>query len=132
MRATDFSVQQVVLSTDQPSLADSTLSMVIGGKISTGAGMLHGGGTIIQPKDPLAGQPDGSFLANVNVDRGISWRMVYDDSDVLALFESDGYTNTINNLFVADTKDECIAEAVNQGVTISEEILNGLGVTGAK
>lgn len=37
-----------------------------------------------------------------------SWRLIYTDNTVLDLFESEGVTSTIYNLFVAENKQECL------------------------
>jgi hypothetical protein len=46
----------------------------------------------------------------------VSWRMVYDGTQVLCLFESGGYTSTRNQLFEASTKNECYAEIARLGL----------------
>ena len=38
-----------------------------------------------------------------------SWRLIYNDTDVLDLFESEGVTSTINNLFTSTNYEECLA-----------------------
>ena len=37
-----------------------------------------------------------------------NWRMVFNDTKVLHLFESAGITSTIQKLYVGETKEECI------------------------
>ena len=64
---------------------------------------------------------EGSFLANVNKDEGRSWRMVYTDKEILCCFESTGYTGTVNNLFVAETKQDCIEKAAKLGMEIPQD-----------
>lgn len=48
----------------------------------------------------------------------ISWRLVHDGTDVLALFESGGTTETIHTLFEADTKEACDAEIARLGLNV--------------
>ncbi len=50
-----------------------------------------------------------------------SWRLVHDGTDVLALFESNGFTETIHTLFEADTKEECEAEIGRLGLNPLQE-----------
>ena len=37
-----------------------------------------------------------------------NWRMVFNDTKVLHLFESAGVTTTIQKLYIGETKEECI------------------------
>ena len=60
----------------------------------------------------------GQFLANVNVDPKLSWRMGYDATQIYFCLQSEGITSTIYSLFYADTQDECIAKAAQLGLTI--------------
>lgn len=53
------------------------------------------------------------------------WRMVYRDTKVLYCFESTGITSTIDNLFTADTKAECITEATRLNLTGIDTALSG-------
>jgi len=46
------------------------------------------------------------------------WRLVYDGTTVMALFESEGETWTINNLFCAETKQECLDYATQNGLSM--------------
>ncbi len=51
-------------------------------------------------------------IGNVTVNKSgteQSWRLVHDGDRVIDLFESSGYTETINQLFTG-TRDECLAE----------------------
>lgn len=45
-----------------------------------------------------------------------SWRLVHNGTDVLALFESTGVTETIHTLFEAGTKEACEAEIARLGL----------------
>lgn len=45
-----------------------------------------------------------------------SWRLIHNDSDVLDLFESPGYTQTIFTIFESTTKEACEAEIVRLGL----------------
>ena len=38
-----------------------------------------------------------------------SWRLIYNDTTVLDLFESEGITATINNLFTSSNYQDCLA-----------------------
>ena len=38
-----------------------------------------------------------------------SWRLIYNDTDVLDLFESEGITSTIHNLFTSTNYQDCLA-----------------------
>ena len=38
-----------------------------------------------------------------------SWRLIYDNTTVLDLFESEGITTTINNLFTSSNYQDCLA-----------------------
>lgn len=51
----------------------------------------------------------------------LSWRLVHDGSNLVALFQSEGITSTKNTLFEAQTKDECIAEAQRLGLSGLDE-----------
>lgn len=50
-----------------------------------------------------------------------SWRMVYNDTKVLHLFESSGVTKTIQKLFVAETEEECLTEAKRLGLELPKK-----------
>lgn len=43
-------------------------------------------------------------------DSGTFWRLIHDGTDVIALFEATGITETLSNMFIAATKDECLAK----------------------
>lgn len=43
-------------------------------------------------------------------DNQLSWRLVYDDKKVIQLFQSDGYTRSIYNIFLANSKEACLTE----------------------
>ena len=60
----------------------------------------------------------GQFAANVNVEPKLSWRMVYDDTQIYSCFQSEGFTYTIYNLFCAETQAECVDKAKALGLTI--------------
>lgn len=47
-----------------------------------------------------------------------SWRLAHNGTDVLALFESTGITETIHTLFEADTKEACDAEIARLGLNV--------------
>lgn len=49
-----------------------------------------------------------------------SWRLVHDGSTVVALFESEGTTETIHYLFEADTEKECLAEVERLSLSRNE------------
>lgn len=51
-----------------------------------------------------------------------SWRLVHDGKDVMALFESGGYTTTIHNVFEAQTRDECLAEIERLGLVYEAQV----------
>ena len=113
MQATDFSVQQVTLT---PGTMDYAVAAPQ--TLSSKNNSMRTGGTSVQQAPP-----DGSILANENVDVGLSWRMVDDGATVLALFQSEGTTSTINNLFCAGTKQECVDQAATAGLTMPDAIL---------
>jgi hypothetical protein len=71
--------------------------------------------------DTKPGATYGYFLARVNVDAQKSWRMVYDEKKIYALFESNGYTATIYSLFVAGTREECVTMAKALGLDVPED-----------
>lgn len=43
-------------------------------------------------------------------DNQMSWRLVYDDKKVIQLFQSDGYTMSKHNIFLANSKEACLTE----------------------
>lgn len=43
-------------------------------------------------------------------DNQLSWRLLYDDKKVIDLFQSDGYTMSKCNIFLANSKEACLAE----------------------
>ena len=43
-------------------------------------------------------------------DNEMSWRLVHDDKKVIQLFQSDGYTKSIYNIFLANSKEVCLTE----------------------
>lgn len=43
-------------------------------------------------------------------DNELSWRLVYDNEKVVDLFQSDSFTETIHNIFLAKSKEACLAE----------------------
>ena len=53
----------------------------------------------------------------VNVCSGQAWRLVHDGKKVLALFDSQGTTRTINALFCATTEAEVQAEITRLNLT---------------
>jgi len=60
----------------------------------------------------------------VNKATGKSWRMVYDDKYVYVIIEAemDSKTESINDIFEADTEQECFDEIKRLGlVNIGEE-----------
>jgi len=59
---------------------------------------------------------------NTNPSPSLSWRLVHDGATVIALFESEGYTSTIHNLFVG-TEAECRAEVARLNLAFSVEVL---------
>jgi len=71
---------------------------------------------------PTAERPLKSFLAKTNVDAKKSWRMVYDGKRIRDLFEAEGQTHTIYNLFCAETKQECVIKGEALGMTIPEDL----------
>jgi hypothetical protein len=60
----------------------------------------------------------GQFSANVNVSPKLSWRMIYDATQIYACSQSSGFTSTVFSLFCADTQQECIDKAKALGLTI--------------
>jgi len=51
-----------------------------------------------------------------------SWRLVYSETQVMAFFESSGYTEAIWHIFEAQTKAECDAKIIELGlIPIYEE-----------
>jgi len=55
-------------------------------------------------------------------DKGDFWRLIYDNEDnVIALFESDGITQTPLNLFIASTKEECLSKIDELGLVYEEK-----------
>jgi hypothetical protein len=53
-----------------------------------------------------------------------NWRMVYNASTKIVkdLFASTGATHTINNVFVADTKQACLDQAKSLGLTVPDKL----------
>jgi hypothetical protein len=43
-------------------------------------------------------------------DNELSWRLIYDDKKVIDLFQSDGYTRSTYNIFLANSKEACLTE----------------------
>lgn len=43
-------------------------------------------------------------------DNEMSWRLIYDNERVIQLFQSEGYTKSMHNIFLANSKEECLAE----------------------
>ncbi len=55
-------------------------------------------------------------------DKGDFWRLIYDNEDnVVALFESDGITQTPLNIFIASTKEECLSKIDELELIYEEE-----------
>lgn len=52
-----------------------------------------------------------------NTNPANSWRMIYNNNEIIDLSESEGITGTVYHLFVVDTKAECIAAATAAGFT---------------
>ena len=46
-----------------------------------------------------------------------SWRLIHNESAVIALFESAGYTKSVHNIFEASTKEACEAEITRLSLT---------------
>lgn len=63
---------------------------------------------------------DGIFI-NRNISPDESWRLIHDNVKVIALFYSGGITETRHNLFVADTKEECLEEAQRLSLEIQSD-----------
>ena len=55
------------------------------------------------------------FTCNVSPSNEKCWRLLYWDGKVRGLFEAEGYTYTIDNLFCG-TKAECLAEISRLGL----------------
>lgn len=53
-------------------------------------------------------------MANIAVTSG--WRLVHDNVNVIALFESSGITETIHTIYEAATEAECLAEVERLGL----------------
>lgn len=52
------------------------------------------------------------------------WKLIYDNNDqILAMFESTGYTSTINNLFCG-TEQECKDFIESSGLTPSQQYID--------
>jgi hypothetical protein len=53
-----------------------------------------------------------------------NWRMVYNANikQVQALFSSTGITQTINSVFVAASKQECLDQAAKLGLTVPDAL----------
>ena len=51
-----------------------------------------------------------------------SWRLVHDGKTVLDLFESEGFTETINTLFTG-TETECRNEIARLGLVLTPEVV---------
>ena len=116
MQAEDYSVAQVTLVAGDLSYAVPRVAAIANGAIRTG-------GTVDQPADPNA------FTCNQNVDAGYSWRLVYDGEDTMqasALFESEGITSTVWDLYCGPSKDDCVAFAAQNGINIPDAVLNPL------
>ena len=67
------------------------------------------------------------FTCNVSPSNKKCWRLVHWDGKVKHLFESEGYTHTIDHLFCG-TKAECLAEISRLGLIYPPESLPGLEV----
>jgi hypothetical protein len=55
-----------------------------------------------------------------NSTRELSWRLVHDGVNIIAFFEAEGVTSTINQLFTG-TEDECLDEIVRLGLVEPSE-----------
>jgi len=67
------------------------------------------------------------FTCNVSPSNEKCWRLLHWDGKVRDLFEAEGYTYTIDNLFCG-TKAECLAEISRLGLIYTPESLPGLEV----
>lgn len=43
-------------------------------------------------------------------DNELSWRLIFTDKKVIQLFQSDGYTQSTYNIFLANSKEACLTE----------------------
>ena len=80
------------------------------------------------------GLATNQFLAKANIDPVQSWRMVYTGATplgagnaantVIVMIWSNGYTYTVNNLYVCTSRTDCLAQAEKLGVKVPDAILN--------
>jgi len=55
-------------------------------------------------------------------DDGTFWRLIHDGTNVIAVFEASGITETLSNMFIASTENECQLEIDRLNlVPLSEE-----------
>lgn len=50
-----------------------------------------------------------------------SWRLVFNDTDVLMLENLHGYTSTLHNVFESQSKQECLDKIVELGLNYTLE-----------
>ena len=62
----------------------------------------------------------GNKVVKRNNDNSRSWRLVHDGVDVIQIFESVGYTETIYDLEIRGTKQLCIDRANQLGLNFPD------------
>ena len=70
------------------------------------------------------GVPMGQFKATVNTSPALSWRLVYEEAEATALFQSTGYTYTVRGLYIGPSQEDCVAFAAKNNIKISNAVLN--------
>lgn len=51
----------------------------------------------------------------------VSWRLIHNGTDVLAMMETGGYTTTLHTVFEAFTEAECLVEIDRLGLNIVKD-----------
>jgi len=54
----------------------------------------------------------------------LSWRLIYNNNIVLDLFQSEGITSTIHNLFTSLNYKDCLNHIQSLNLQFDKEILN--------
>lgn len=65
----------------------------------------------------------GKVVNSWKTSKDLSWRLIHNGSNILALFQSEGITETKNTIFEGETRDECVAEAQRLGLPGLDEWL---------
>jgi len=64
----------------------------------------------------------GDIVVNKNIDGSESWRLIHDGVNVISVFKSNGFTETIHELEIFNSKDLCIDRINYLGLNIPEHI----------